>query len=767
MKGEKENIMVTWYWAGQYAAVFAGYFLLMFVWPSIVFRKHLQRKGKIYCFSFCVIVQVILINTIILGLGLLHLLNHWIVMLFFYGIPVWTFLRKLSFQDVLKQVDCFYRVAVGAYGVRTFVYRCVRILSDCLWRQWKRFLGMLRSHLDYLILAVILVYGMIYFSYGAFQDYSYGFGDVYTHHAWIQGLTEGKIFLRGVYPEGMHCFVYCLHVLFGIRIYSCLLFLAGIHVTIFFLSVYSLLREVFHSRYTPFLALTLFLILDLTCVNELYAMARFQWTIPQEFGLYAQFLCALYLIRYLKNSHQMLLKGKLTKYYWDENLLLFLLALAVSIAIHFYVTIMAFFLCVSVVLFSVRKVFSRKRFVPLVVSVLCGVMIAVTPMLLALASGIPFQGSIGWAVNVMKREQSQEAAITEVKEQTEEAVAGGTAFREIGRKIFELGYCELYGRARAFYIVAFTVLAAMLWLVWRLSNWILNRCFKRHIPILNSCFDGYLSIIAASVLFMADYVASSLGLPQLVAGERICAVEQMLIVSVMVMPMDMLFSLLGIFCKELVLQCMAACCMIGIYVSAIKADVFHGYLFWELTRYNSSVTVTDFIIEQFPKNSYTIVSPTDELYQMIQHGYHEEWVTFFQNIEKEDSYKLPTEYVFLYVEKQPIFYAQAHFFEGPSWLAEEKYLEIFNYTDASRCPDIVSSRISEEKAQEKIELSSGVWSVYKDLEKRTILESKAYEWCRSFLELYPNELKTCYEDENFVCYFFKQEIHAPYDLAIE
>lgn len=766
MKGEKENIMVTWYWAGQYAAVFAGYFLLMFVWPSIVFRKHLQKKGKMYWFSFCVIVQVILINTIVLGLGFLHLLNRWTVMMVFYGVPVWTFLRKFSFQDVLEQVDCVYRVAAGAYGVRSFVYRYVRIVRDCLWRQWKRVWGMLRSHLDYLSLAAILVYGMIYFSYGAFQDYSYGFGDIYTHHAWIQGLVEGKIFLRGVYPEGMHCFVYCLHVLFGIRIYSCLLFLAGIHIITFLLSVYSLLREVFHSRLTPLIALTLFLILDLTCVNELYAMARFQWTIPQEFGMYAQFLCALYLIRYLRSSRRMVFRGRLTKNYWDENLLLFLLALAVSIAVHFYVTIMAFFLCVSVVLFSIKKVFSRKHFVPLVVSVLCGVTIAVAPMLLALASGIPFQGSIGWAVNVMKREQSQEVAAVDVKEQTEEMKVG-TTIGEIGRKIFEHGYCELYGRMRAVYIVAFTVLAAVLWFIWRLSNWILNRCFKRQLPISDCCFDGYLPIIVASVLFMIDYVAGSLGLPQLVAGERICAVEQMLIVSVMAMPVDMLFSLLGMFCKELVLQCMAVCCMAGIYVSAIKAGVFHGYLFWELTRYNSSVTVTDFIMERFPKDSYTIVSPTDELYQVIQHGFHEEWSTFLQNIEKKDSYKLPTEYVFLYVEKRPISYAQAHFFVGPSWLAEEKYLEFFNYTDAGRCPDIVSSKVSEEKAQEKMELSSGVWNAYKGLENRTILESKAYKWCQEFLVLYPNELKTCYEDENFVCYYFKQEIHAPYDLAIE
>ena len=56
---------------------------------------------------------------------------------------------------------------------------------------------------------------------------------MYVHHAWIYGLKEGKIFSEGVYPEAMHCFVYCMNVLFGIPVYSCLLFMGEIHVSAF------------------------------------------------------------------------------------------------------------------------------------------------------------------------------------------------------------------------------------------------------------------------------------------------------------------------------------------------------------------------------------------------------------------------------------------------------------------------------------------------------------------------------------------------------
>ena len=57
------------------------------------------------------------------------------------------------------------------------------------------------------------------------------------------------------------------------------------------------------------------------------------------------------------------------------------------------------------------------------------------------------------------------------------------------------------------------------------------------------------------------------------------------------------------------------------------------------------------------------------------------------------------------------------------------------------------------------------WDTYKILANRTIVESKAYEWCQRFSKLYPYEWNIAYEDENFVCYYFKQGPNCPYNLA--
>ena len=76
----------------------------------------------------------------------------------------------------------------------------------------------------------------------------------------------------------------------------------------------------------------------------------------------------------------------------------------------------------------------------------------------------------------------------------------------------------------------------------------------------------------------------------------------------------------------------------------------HGFLYFELTRYDATVKVVNKIIESLPKNSYTIVSPTEELYQVIEHGRHEELLDFIEK-QEDDIYTLPTEYVFIFLEK--------------------------------------------------------------------------------------------------------------------
>ena len=802
--------MITAYWIVEYLKVLCGYLFLLFLWPSVVFRAHLRGRGPLYQFSFCVTAQVVLVNTAVLVLGLLHILNRWTVDLLFYGVFLMSAVRNIRLSG--EDAEQFHRLAAGTCGPKTFLLYMGRRILGWLKKELAALWGMVRPRWkEYALLAALLLYASVYFSWGAFQEYSYGASDLYTHHAWISGLMEGEIFSGGVYPAAMHCFIYALYAAFGVNVYSSLLFVAGIHIVVLLLSVYALLREGFRWRYTPFFVLVLFLVLDVRgeYAYLMYGMARLQWTIPQEFGLYTLFLCALYLIRYIKRAGPLVRKGSATKGFWDENLLLFALALAASVAIHFYATIMAFFLCLCVVLFAVRKVFARERFVPLLAAVLCGVLISALPMVGALAQGKELQYSLNWAMNVTRgteeksrshqAEQPEGLAAGEAQEGISarrlaallpEGEANSAAARRLsgesggasgGPAIFRHGYGEIYGPSGAAWILGLSALTLALWLGLRLAvrrSLALRGVFQEK-GVAEDNFDGYLPVLAASVVFMVLFAAPYMGLPELIFGPRLCVTEHLLILAVAVMPLDMLFFLAAALRGEKGLHGASVACTAAIWAAALLLGCYHGYLYYEITRYKAAVMVSSSITRTLPKDSYTIVSTTDELYQISRQGRHEELLTFIQESGGE-SYTLPTEHVFLFVEKKPLQYAQMHFHRGGSWLAAERYPELYRENPAfldkypeinpvvgvSQCPNLEAFEISEEAARSDADLSGWRFEAYRDGESRTILESKLYDWCRRFDRLYPYEMSVYYEDDDFVCYYFRQNTNSPYELAI-
>lgn len=739
--------MDTWYWIFEYGKVLCGYLFLMFIWPCVVFGRHLQTKDIIYRFSFCVTVQIVIINIVVLRLGLFHILNRTVLIILFYGLFLLELLKRIAKRRALTAGKARKKQKPG---------RRLKLWVKEIWWQFSMRAG------EYSALTVILIFGIMYFSYGSLQVHSYGFGDSYVHHEWIYGLMQGNVFADGVYPEGMHCFIYCLEVLFGIRVYNSLLFLQGIHIAVLLFSAYALLREVFHWRYTPLLVLALFLTLDLVNADQIYSMFRLQITLPQEFGLHTQFLCALFLVRYLKDERRYIRGKKVSRYYWNDNLFLFMMSLAASISIHFYTTIMAFVMCVAFAVFAVKKIFVKERLIPLATAVLCGCFLAIMPMAGALASGIPFNYSIKWAVNTMDGEETREfdnSADDGLKK--EEQSVNLVPVKTAG-KIYEKGYKTLYGQKRAKGLLCITgaMIAACIWFR-RKDRW-----------NLREISSGYLPVILASFLFVLLYAAPHIGLPSVISDSRFLGVGHMMLLAVVMMPVDIVFSVLACYCRDFYLQVLSCFLVPGIYILTIVSGHFHGYLFYELTRYNSVVESTNCIIDNFPEKAYVIVAPTDELYPVIQHGWHEELQTFIGNSASE-SYTLSPEHVFIYVEKRPLQYAQAYFFQGPSWLAQEKYMDIYwdkyskKYPDtgASQAPEITATKVSVEEAEKEIPKYWNSWFTYTKLESRTILESKAYVWCRRFLSQHPGEMEIYYEDDDFVCYHIRQNPDMPYNLG--
>ena len=108
------------YWIIEYCKVMFGFGFLMFIWPMVVFRKYLAGKSATFRFSFCVVEQLVLINTVVLVLGLAKLLNEWTIYILFYGTFLFS-LRKHFALTKERRKKLRYLVN-GSFGWRNFLF---------------------------------------------------------------------------------------------------------------------------------------------------------------------------------------------------------------------------------------------------------------------------------------------------------------------------------------------------------------------------------------------------------------------------------------------------------------------------------------------------------------------------------------------------------------------------------------------------------------------------------------------------------------------
>ena len=509
---------------------------------------------------------------------------------------------------------------------------------------------------------------------------------MYTHSSMLYGLINGQIFSLGVYPEGMHCFLYAMHILFGVRLFSCMLFTQCVNVAVILICAYLFFRELFRTGFAPIFALAIFLTIDALSVDEIYSMARMQWTIPQEFSLFSAFVCATGFIRYLRSGGEesrirnlIDRRGgnikKLKKLLYNDELILFAGALAVSVCTHFYVSGFAFFMCLCIVPFYFIRVFRPARFIPIIASVLVALILSGAPMLIAYMTGTAVQGSLGWGIDVIRGEDgtylgdptvNAEQRITDLgtsyidagenslsdgpvndkldiregrsnlvraagqenepgKAENNASVISGIRNTVVG--VYRHGYMAIYGHARAKLICIITLAVLALYVILKAGNIIYVKKYNFE-DIGMDLFDGYAILAISSIVFVLLYSSSYIGLHNLFAPSRLCLIAQILICAVMVIPFDVLFFAMDKKFPVLVNEISACVVTLVIYIVTIATGSLHGYLYTEFTRYNQAVSVSESIISDMKKGNFTIVSPVEEIYHVIEYGYHEELVYF-------------------------------------------------------------------------------------------------------------------------------------------
>ena len=286
--------------------------------------------------------------------------------------------------------------------------------------------------------------------------------------------------------------------------------------------------------------------------------------------------------------------------------------------------------------------------------------------------------------------------------------------------------------------------------------------------------SGYVPLVLMSAVYIVTYAMPYMGLPQIVTEGRFCAVGHVLTLAAVLVPLDVAAFLAAERWGERLLGRTALLAAVGIYAMVRFTGNYHGFLYYELSRYPAAVTLTREIMEDLERDTFVIVSPTDELYQVIEQGAHIELLDLLEHVETEQEYILWRENLFFFVEKRPLYYAQLYFAQGPSWLGEERYPEasreeyetLHPTWRVSQAPDFIASEISAEKAEREV-VETDSWQKYVRLENREVLESRAYGHCMRLMETYPDQMEIYYEDENFICFYFTQDTGNFCNLAVE
>lgn len=459
----------------------------------------------------------------------------------------------------------------------------------------------------------------------------------------------------------------------------------------------------------------------------------------------------------------------------------FSMSFSMTIAVHFYDTIIAALFCLGVGAGYVFWIFRREYFWSILTAGVLAFAVAVLPMAIALMGGERLQGSMGWALSVIQGSKDEEVDGTEGVESSEtmdgseamtasESLGGSESLLDIdgGRQILSSEYGpesagldgkdkvslkkplkeRLKNAGKTIYdcvggliftsdyrdAVTLCVIAALPVLgLMGVLFWILRQDFYGSRLVSSAVYLDFLYILLS---------ASGLGLPSLMDANRSRVYFAYSLPILFVLLLDGFCYLL-----RLVIRSDRFMQMFSLALSAVILTVWiggghvQGSILVQALQQNSAVACLAKLIRENKDFTYTIVSASDERNMGFDHAYHYELITLLRMMEYYDTYSrvtIPSEKVYFFVEKIPV---------------------------AIDNPTLTGQMVNRDYAYHRISYAPGVAAYQKD--ERWITMSRFYYWAQELRRMYPSEVKVYYETEEFVCYELTQNPYRQFNLAID
>lgn len=772
----------------RFLGIFAVYTGVTLALPALMFRRILRGRSLAEQFLMCYTFGNFYIINIVFLLQLLHISNFFTLagLTAVLSIVIGGRVNRIPLkQQAGNTWHLFGKLLRGRMKLKSAIFLFLGKCAEGIKRLVKFFYRhIVKNPIQSMLLLGIGVCLCWIYGRQIILVYGYRASDIPVHMSWINEMSRGKIFAKGVYPFGFHCMIYYLHAVFRFDTYVILCQFFFAQVIFMHLVLLAMLKQLCKTKYIPYIGTFVFLLGNFWS-GQTYS--RFYATLPQEFGMIFVIPSIYFLIRFFQIPKQ-----KLADKETRLTLQCFAMAFSLTLAIHFYGTMIAGLCCIGIACGFCFRFLRKEYFCRIMFTGICSVFLAVLPMGIAFATGTPLQGSLGWGLSVINGGKSSSS--TEAEAETDEAetleVSTGDDKNTVrvvkpDGTVMEIdvsdlpsaqenesgGQMQTETTAPAVPKVSFgekirKIPGKAKNALSEMSSRILEFIIKLDVKNI-----GYMILASFALLLLLGFIfcvfrqteygamlmsmgfcmwivtillcAGVFGLPPLMDGAR-CSIYYVYLLSAALTALadGLLYMVLPLrklrLVRNAVSLAVTAAVLMGMFQNHMikQSDFSSGFVM------NGAITCLSNIIHENEDKTWMIVSANDETQMGLDHGWHYETITFLrgmETLEKNTKVIIPTKTVYFFIEKIPGDYAVSYAKSGQS--------------------------ISRKGASRSLPNVGGI-GMYQG-EGRWIVMSRMYYWAQAFMELYPNEMKVYYEDNKFICYKIEQNMYHQYDFAID